>query len=94
MDWVRQLGAVALVLGLLSGALWALRRRSLAGMPAVRPKGRRLQRVERLALGPHHALELVRMGDRALLVAAHPSGCSLLESFSWRELESAGRPPQ
>ena len=89
MDLARQFGAVALILGLLTAALWVLRRRGFASLVAPgKPNGRRLQRIERLALGPHHALELVRVGDRALLVASHPSGCTLLESFSCRELES------
>ncbi len=91
MDWARQLGAIALVLGLLLAALWLLRRRGVAGLtPAARSTGRRLRRVERLALGPHHALDLVRVGERYLLVATHPSGCSLIESFPARELENAG----
>ncbi|MGD0499704.1 MAG: flagellar biosynthetic protein FliO [Bryobacteraceae bacterium] len=90
MDIARQLAAAALVLGLLAAALWRLRRRGFAGMLVLgKPAGRRLERVERLALGPHHALDLVRMGDRGLLVASYPSGCALIESFPWREVESA-----
>jgi flagellar biogenesis protein FliO len=95
MDLMRQLGAVALTLGVLTAALWWLRRRGLLG--AALPKksnGRRLQRIERLPLGPHHALDLVRLGERALLVASHPSGCSLIESCSWREMENAREIPR
>ena len=91
MDWARQLGAVALVLGLLLAALWLLRRRGMPGFASPgKSSSRRLRRVERLSLGPQHALDLVRVGERYLLVASHPSGCSLIETFQAREMESGG----
>jgi flagellar biosynthetic protein FliO len=78
MEWVQQLGAVALVLGLFGAALWALRRRGLS-TPRLR-RGRRLEYLERLPLGPQHALHLVRVDERELLVASSPGGCWLVES--------------
>jgi len=87
MDWGPQLGAVTLVLGLLLGSLWLLRRRGLAGLaPAAKSPGKRLRRMERLALGPHHALDLVRVGERTILVAASPGGCSLLDACARRNI--------
>ena len=90
MDWARQLAAVGVVFGFLSAAFWLLRRRGFAPLTVSRgARGRRrLERVERLALGPQHAVELIRLGDRALLVAAHPAGCSLIASYEWRELNT------
>jgi hypothetical protein len=41
--------------------------------------------VERVALGPQHALHLVRLGERGLLLSSSPSGCALIETFPWRE---------
>lgn len=38
-----------------------------------------LERLERLTLTPQHTLHLVRLGDREILVATHPHGCSLLD---------------
>jgi len=79
---VRQMAAVVGVLTLLVLTLWFLRRRGIAGiLPARSKPARRLECLERLSLGPHHMLHLVRMGDTSLLVASSPGGCSLLQSF-------------
>jgi flagellar protein FliO/FliZ len=84
MELLRQLAAIALVFGLLAGALWALRRRGLlprAGILRARRVSGRLEAIERLALSPQHTLHLVRVADRALLIGAHAGGCTLLESM-------------
>jgi flagellar biosynthetic protein FliO len=79
---IGQMAAVAGVLTLLGLTLWFLRRRGIAGMlPARRAPARRLECLERLPLGPHHTLHLVRMGETSLLVASSPGGCSLVQSF-------------
>ena len=83
MDVMQQITAVAVVLGLLAGALWWLRRHGLAHMAfPTRHAGRGLDSLERLALDPQHVLHLVRFHDRVLLVAASPGGCSLLDQSS------------
>jgi len=79
------MAGVLFVFALLGAALWALRRG--ARMPGFSlrqgfslPPGRtrRLASVDRLALSPHHALHLVRLGDREMVVATHPQGCTVL----------------
>jgi flagellar biosynthetic protein FliO len=91
METIEQMLAVGLVLALLAGTLWWLRRRGIAGvLPARRSMGRRLECLERLPLGPQHTLHLVRLGDTALLVASSPAGCTLVRSSSWGETVSAG----
>ena len=93
MEVMREIAALAVVLGLLAATLWRLRRRGLAGMLALpRSAGRRLQGVERLGLGAQHSLHLVRLGNRALLVASYPSGCALIESFPWHEVDGPREP--
>lgn len=92
METVQQGGAVVLVLALLLLTLWWLRRRGIAGMslnfPNVRQShARRLESVERLALGPQQTLHLIRFGESALLISAAPSGCALLHRADWRDLE-------
>jgi flagellar biogenesis protein FliO len=88
MDVIREIAAVTFVLGLLGALLWRLRRRGLAGiLPLARPRARQLECVERLALGPQHAIHLIRLGGRGLLVTSSPSGCALMESFPWREFD-------
>lgn len=88
MDVLQQIAAVTAVLALLAATLWWLRRRGFAGVPLVRrPAGRKLECLERLPLSPQHTLHLVRLGDRALVVASSPSGCALLERLSPGEIE-------
>ena len=72
-----------MVLGLLGGLLFWLRGKGLANFTlprARRGEGRRMESIERLALSAQHSLHLVRVGERALLVAVSPGGCSLLET--------------
>ena len=88
MDVFREVASVAAVLCLLGAVLWVLRRRGWAAPgPLRRARGRRMECVERLALGPQHAIHLIRLGGRGLLIASSPSGCALMESFAWPERE-------
>jgi len=87
MEALEQTTAVGVVLLLLAGTLWWLRRRGLAGpVPGRRAGGRRLECLERLPLGPHHTLHLVRLGETELLLASSPSGCALVQSLPHREV--------
>jgi flagellar biosynthetic protein FliO len=87
MEVVQQTMAVMLVLALLGGSLWWLRRRGFAGLTAARRGGeRRMECLERLPLGPQHMLLLVRVGETELLLASSPAGCSLIQTLSRREV--------
>jgi flagellar biosynthetic protein FliO len=87
MELINQVAAVAAVLGALGAMAWWLRRRGPIERASFRrSSGKRLESLERLALGPHQTLHLVRMGNRALLLAASPSGCSLLDTVEVRSL--------
>ena len=89
MEVMRELAAAALVCGLLGALMWRLRRGGFRGaLVAAGQRGRRIQNVERLALGAQHSLHLVRVGEQAMLVASFPSGCALLASFAWREIDA------
>ena len=77
-----QMTAVTGVLALLGLTLWFLRRCGVPGTRSARNgPARRLECVERLPLGPHHTLHLIRMGEASLLVASSPGGCSLVHSL-------------
>jgi flagellar biogenesis protein FliO len=78
MEIVRDTASAGLVLGLLAATLWLLRRKGLA-LPRRGRSERRLESLERLALGPHFTLHLVRLDGTALLLAATSSGCSVVE---------------
>lgn len=84
-DLVQPLGAVILVLGLLVATLYFLRRHGVAsftGGGAFRPQSRErhMKVVERMALGPQHALHLVRVGERMILISTSPGSCQLIDS--------------
>lgn len=85
MELVQQLAAVGLVLILLAGALWVLRRRGFAGALTIKGQRRRLECLERLSLGPQHTLHLVRVDGRALLLASTPGGCTVVQNLAPRE---------
>ena len=89
METVQQICAVLFVLGLLGGSLYWLRSRGMAqfGGPGMGRGGkRRMQSLERLALSPQHALHLVNVGGRVVLIAVGPQGCSVLEG-NWGEAD-------
>ena len=75
---------------LLGATLWWLRRRGVAviALPG-RARGRQLECLERMALGPQNALFLVRVGDTELLVASSPGGCSLVHTRPHPDREAA-----
>jgi flagellar biogenesis protein FliO len=75
METLRQISAIVLVFGLLGLGVWALRRRS--GPLRFGPL-KSLASVERLSLTPHHAVHLIHIGGRELLIATHPNGLTLL----------------
>lgn len=88
MEVIQQIAAVAAVLTLLAATLWWLRRRGFAVTSFASGRAtRRMQCVERLALGQQHTLHLVRLGDRELLLASSPAGCSLVENRPLSEIE-------
>jgi flagellar biosynthetic protein FliO len=80
MDFLEQLAAAGAVVLLLAMVLWWLRRSGLASLPLTRTRTRRLECLEKLPLGPQHTLHLVRLGDRELLLASTPGGCTVVDS--------------
>jgi flagellar biogenesis protein FliO len=82
MEVIQPFAAIVLVMTLLGGALLLLKKRGGATLrfPAAGP--RRLEVIERVSLGPQHALHLVRTGDRVVLIATAPNSCQVLESVA------------
>lgn len=81
MDVMEQVTAVAVVMLLLGATLWWLRRRGVAVIAIPRrASGRRMECLERMALGPQSALFLIRLGDTELVVANSAGGCSLIHT--------------
>ena len=84
MEEIQQVLGVVMVLALLGGALWWLRRKGVAQFNVRGPGGKTksMEVVERLALTPQHSLFLVRVADRTMLIAASPGGCSILDGVA------------
>lgn len=80
MDSLSSILAVVFVLALLAGTLALLRSRGNAvlRLPGTGGPGRQLEVLERVTMGPGHALHLVRVGGRKVLVATSPGGCQFL----------------
>lgn len=78
---VRTLGALLVVLGILAGALWAVRRYNLAlpGAGFVRTD-KRLAVVERLSLDPRRSLALLRRDGVEHLLLLAPEGHLVIET--------------
>ncbi len=90
-----ELGQITAVIGVLAVfglTLWFLRTRGMVAITPLKGKqSRRLECIERLPLGPHHALHLVRLGDRSLLVASSPGGCSLVQALPAEAMQENAR---
>ena len=75
MDLLQQFAAAAMVLALLGATLWLLQRKGLIVQRRSGP--RRLEVVERVALGPQHSLSLVRVSGKMMLVGTGPGVCEI-----------------
>lgn len=76
MDFIIQLLTVGLVLGVILGLLWVLRRQQ-SGLTLHRDTT--LSSRSRLQLTPQHSIHLIQFRDRELLIAVHPGGYSIIQ---------------
>lgn len=86
LSFLRMMGSLAIVLGLLVGALWVVRRYELrlpqnlmAGF-AGRGAARRMELIERLSLDPRRSITLIRLDDREYAMLIAPEGVLRLEA--------------
>ncbi|WP_010161081.1 FliO/MopB family protein [Sphingomonas sp. PAMC 26617] len=80
---LRMVGALALVLGGLAGALWAVRRFDLrlpGRIGAAPRRDRRLELVERLTVDPRRSVLLIRRDGREHLLLIAPEGHVVIEA--------------
>jgi len=102
LELLPQLSAVLAVFALLGLSLWWLKRSGAAQIgsnlsfrpwtPRNRTQPKILERVDALRLSPTHSLSLIRMADRAILIGTSPAGFHLVESSSWKTLQSQAEP--
>ena len=81
LSMLRTLGALGLVLGMLAGALWAVKRYDIK-LPGRISTGsrKRVEVVERLALDAKRSVALIRRDGREHLVLIGPDGSTTLET--------------
>ncbi len=101
MDLIQPLAAAGLIVFLAWAATRALRKRGAAvgrgaGSATAwrfgrQPDPRTLASEARLALTPHHALHVVRAGDRRFLVSTHPGGLSTIAEWNEARADIAAR---
>ncbi len=79
MDMLRFAASLVLVLCLLGGLLWALKRMQ----SGVRAGGgqRQLHVIDAVSVGPRQKIALVRVGDRDVLVGVSPTQLTALGSW-------------
>ena len=91
MELFEQVVIVLLVFGLLGGLLWALKSRGMAALRLPVRRGgnaRKVEVLERVPLTPNHALHLVRVSDKLLLIGTAPSACTVLDAPVVKEFAS------
>ncbi len=79
MDMLRFAGSLLLVLGLLGGLLWGLKRMQ-AGV-SLSGGVRQLQVIEAVSVGPRQKIVLVRVGGREVLVGVSPTQLTALGTW-------------
>lgn len=80
MELPEQIGMVLVVFALLGGLVWFTRKRGMISLAAQRGKTRQLEPLERMQLTPHHALHLVRISGKVVLIATAPSACTIVDT--------------
>lgn len=76
---LRFAGSLLLVLGLLGGLLWGLKR--MQSGVRLGAGARQLQVIEAVSVGPRQKIVLVRVGEREVLVGVSPAQLTALGSW-------------
>ena len=78
-DLFRMIGSFVLVLVIMAGLLWALRKLQ-SRMNSQHP-GRRMQVIESLSVGPRQKFALLRVGEHEVLVGITPTQMTSLAQW-------------
>jgi flagellar protein FliO/FliZ len=76
-DWLQYLLSFALVIGLLLGLLWALRKLQ-NGQGFIKRPHQRLQLIESLSVAPRQKIALIRLDGQEVMVGITPHQINVL----------------
>ncbi|MBR9973171.1 flagellar biosynthetic protein FliO [Magnetospirillum sulfuroxidans] len=79
-NYIRTVAALVLVLGMIVGVLWLLRRFGVPGMVPRQPGNRRLGVIETIAVDSRRRLVLVRRDGREHLLLLGAAGDVVIEA--------------
>ena len=79
IDWLRMSGSLLLVIALLLGMLWMLKR--LKAMQEKHSGPRQMELLETISVGVRQKIALVRVGSRQVLVGMTPGQFTALGSW-------------
>jgi len=83
MELTEQITMVLAVFALLGGLLWLLKRRGIASLALGGRRGagvRQMEVLERVPLTAQHAVHLVRVSGKVILIGTAPSSCTILDA--------------
>ena len=89
IDWLRMSGSLLLVIALLLGMLWMLKR--LKAMQEKNSGPRQMELLETLSVGVRQKIALIQVGSRQVLVGMTPGQFTALGS--WDTAGSTGAAP-
>lgn len=75
---VRTIGALLLIVGMVFGAAWLLKRFDLMPFNTAKDEANGLKVVSTVRLGERRALSVVKFGEKTLLIGTSPEGLTLL----------------
>ena len=81
LDWLQYLLSFALVIGLLLGMLWALRKLQ-NGQGFAKRGHQRLHMLESLSLAPRQKIALIRVDDQEVLVGITAQQITVLHTLT------------
>lgn len=84
LSLLRTLGSLGLILGMLAGGLWAVRRFGLR-LPGPTSRGHRLELVDRAVIDGRRTAVLLRRDGREHLLLLAPEGTTVVESAIVRD---------
>ena len=92
MDVARQLVSVLVVLALVVGFAWFMRRQTGFIRPRLFGSRQSVIRVlQRVALTPQHSLHIVSLGDCTVILGAGPNGITILRELGTQRADAPGQ---